>query len=696
MNLSIIKTTHIALLSGILMTSCSVLYAELPAINKSYNSALATTAGDRLVVSTGSSERTFRWTGHGFVTVGIRNLETGKQWANMEPSVAADWSYPGLIPTDAKAKLLSLTAAQSDDEGFTSPHLEVIAEIHYPAQALTLKQTIWAYPGAHGLRQQLWAKGSLEQDAADANTTPGGRVDYLPVDTSEMQVSSAGYYSDTQHRNLPDTPVLKEENQQSSGKCDWSNLLFVEEGDQALTLIKESHKTVQTYGVDTGLYSFGPQGIENTGWGLNRSDLSPNTYKWIWGSWLITHEAGTDARECAIKQFDRLRFPTNKARDMWIVMCTWGHSLEIPGFGNDGRTYAYEKEILSEMDHVADMGIDMILIDDGWQALAPGSRKDYPQKHKGWYPHPGTYPSGDWSNVTKKAKDLGLRLGLWAAYRISNEEMLWNWERLKPTQIKLDFAKLKTHAALDKIKMKSRNFMLQTDKKCIISWDTTEAAPRYGYYLFREYGNVHFMNRKQKFPDNLLYVPWLALRDFWLLSHYQNLNKWQLVIQNPEVVEKNVGNFSSDAYLHSAAYCTATALMGTPEYMGISRHYSENARKELRVLHSQYKAVRSEIWDSMVYPIGQEPSNKSWTGFQAVHPDGKHGYLTIFRERLNKNKTSKLALRFIHPGTQIKLTNLRTGSISHAVLDANGALEFEIPHAPGFLFLQYDIINSVP
>lgn len=199
------------------------------------------------------------------------------------------------------------------------------------------------------------------------------------------------------------------------------------------------------------------------------------------------------------------------------------------------------------------------------------------------------------------------------------------------------------------------------------------------------------MNRKPSTPGCTLYVPWLALRDFWMLAHYQNLNKWQLVIQNPEVVEKQVGQYASDAWQHTAAYCTATALMGTPEYMGISRHYSENARKELRALHAQYKSVRSEIWESTVYPIGDEPSNKSWTGFQAVNPDGKQGFLTIFRERLNPDKQGSVALRFLKPGTALKLTNLRTGEISDAVLDEESQISLKILNAADFLFMQYTV-----
>lgn len=155
-----IKRVYRFLLISLLMAISGSLCADLPIVKESFGDASATTEGDRLFVTTGSAERAFQWTGHGFVTVGIRNIETGKQWANRQPGVGADWSYPGLIPEDAEAKLLSLVAQPGDDQGFTAKHLEVVAEILYPQQELTLKLTIWVYPGAPGFRQQLWAKGS--------------------------------------------------------------------------------------------------------------------------------------------------------------------------------------------------------------------------------------------------------------------------------------------------------------------------------------------------------------------------------------------------------------------------------------------------------------------------------------------------------------------------------------------------------
>ena len=70
-------------------------------------------------------------------------------------------------------------------------------------------------------------------------------------------------------------------------------------------------------------------------------------------------------------------------------------------------------------------------------------------------------------------------------------------------QLKLDFARLGSYDLLDEQMQKARAFIKYTDRKCSMSWDVTENAARYGYYWAREYGVVHFMNRKPLNPDNV-------------------------------------------------------------------------------------------------------------------------------------------------------------------------------------------------
>jgi hypothetical protein len=510
-----------------------------------------------------------------------------------------------------------------------------------------------------------------------------GYADFIPVLPNNLNRRYMGYYNDTQHRNKWNTPIYREvlydREKPVSENINWANILSIEEGSEGIMLVKESHKCVNQYGADTGDFLWNKNGVLNTGTSLLPEEISSDKYKWFWGSWTVIYDQGDEGRELALKQFDRYRYPVIIERDMYTVMCTWGHSKNA----RDGRNYATEPEVLKEMNYVAETGIDMLLIDDGWQCSIE-SQGAMPDGSIGWRPHPLTYPNG-WKNIVEKSKKLDLKLGLWGiAQQMPAGDMIWNWQQIKMNQMKLDFARFDTHDKLNNMMDTVRRFILGTNHKCNISWDLTENAARYGYFWAREYGNLHFMNRKPFLPMNVLYVPSLALRDFWLLAKYNNLNKYQLVIQNPEVVDH-----ASDAYLYSPEYCVAMALMGVPEFMAVTRFYSPEARANIKRLLDIYKKYREDIFTSYVFPIGDEPTNASWTGFQSYNPDKKFGYLTLFRELNNKEDKAIFQLRFLK-NQKIRITNLQTGDLRIAETGATGELEVENHQAASFQFLKYE------
>ncbi len=839
---------------------------SLPKLDKKFQDIKVSTDGDRLVVANSQMKRVWKTTGYGLVTESVTNTYSGKVWSNKESKQLCDWSYYGLADDKTKAKLVSLTAQQGNDEGFTSECMEVIAEYSYPSTKTSILYKVWIYPNSSGLRTQAFIKSAgaskvkstntasdekpeirLKQGSIGANfaaakdvdgwyattfvdpktvefhavnldinknykvgvswwdssngggnqrlrfssvdgearATPipkiaipdykgkkelpavtvrnvasginidgsikiyvdkidtkeatiseiwlyeeggecditkltgetkriealaasanqgfglvayldcgvkGGNVsvqasgfaDYLPIKIDGMRRRYMGYYNDTQNRNSWNTPIYREHVYEPSEDkvegVNWASILSVESGDEGVMMVKESHKCVNQYGVDTGEFEWSNGGVVNTGTSLSPKEINGD-YKWFWGSWCILYEGGDDGRELALKSFDRNRFPINLERDMYSVMCTWGHSRNP----RDGRNYAVESEILKELDFVAESGIDMLLIDDGWQ-VSLESKSAHPTPENGWKPYAKNYPKG-WSRVVEKSDALGLRVGLWGiAQNMSSKDMIWNWDRLKMDQLKLDFASFGSHTKLDDMMQIVRRFILHTDHKSSISWDLTENAARYGYYWAREYGNLHFMNRKPFLPLTVTYVPSLSLRDFWQLSKYNNLNKYQLVIQNPEVVVHQ-----SDAYKHSPEYCVATALMGIPEFMAVTRFYSPEARANIKELLGVYKEVREEIFTGYVFPIGDEPSNASWTGFQQYHPERKSGYLTIFRELNNKESVGKFNLRFFKD-CKIRITDLESGKSFDTKLGANGEFEFEIETPASYRFLRYEVL----
>ncbi|MBT7303937.1 MAG: hypothetical protein HN849_30675, partial [Victivallales bacterium] len=122
-------------------------------LRETFGTSTARLCDGALTIGTGKMERTWRWTGDGFSSVALRDLSSGAEWAG--DAANADWRLPGWRDANPPAELVSVTAGEDSDEGFTSPHLAVVAEMLYPAAKLRLRFTVWAYPGAMGLRTQL-------------------------------------------------------------------------------------------------------------------------------------------------------------------------------------------------------------------------------------------------------------------------------------------------------------------------------------------------------------------------------------------------------------------------------------------------------------------------------------------------------------------------------------------------------------
>jgi hypothetical protein len=186
----------------------------------------------------------------------------------------------------------------------------------------------------------------------------------------------------------------------------------------------------------------------------------------------------------------------------------------------------------------------------------------------------------------------------------------------------------------------------------------------------------------------VVYKPYLILRDAWQLSDYLNLNKFQITIQNADRTDPEI----SDAHLHAHDYCLAQTLMGSPIFFQETRYYNKAARDVLRPLISLYKQYRDEMYRGYVFPIGDEPDNKSWSGFQNHNPDSHAGYLMILRQLHNKQKQNAIALKFL-AGKKIRITNLQTKTSRTVKVLQNGKLNFTIDNAPGYLFLKYTVAN---
>lgn len=512
--------------------------------------------------------------------------------------------------------------------------------------------------------------------SADESLSPG-RVDYIPVDPSWMSRTYAGYYNDTQHRNKRETPLLEEETLTNAFTDEeinkWANLLLIQNGDEALWIVKESHKCVNQYGIDTGEFISDKEGISVTGTSLRPDDILPDRYRQAWGTWTILCSGNRASQELALKRFERSRYPVNHDTDVYLISNAWGSGR--------GANATYEDSILIEIQSKKALGIDVQQIDDGY--FYPGTKRPVPEKCT-YRAHPSKYPDG-FQNVRREARENGISLGLWfPAMPVSLEDMIENYDEGGFKYYKLDFTDFRSYSDMEDMIRKIRAFEKHTDYTAKVNWDVTENATRFGYFWAKEYGCVFLENRRHDRPVNVIYEPYLVLRDLWHLAKYCNLNKFQGTIQNKDMVDPSM----SDARKYSHGYTVAIALMSTPLFFQETHFLSEGAISEISEILKSYKNIRHSLYDCFVFPIGNEPDNASWTGFQAHHPTEHIGYLNLFREIDNSNETQTLRLNFLE-NKEITFVDILNGVETVSQADENGNIEFRLSRPGEFKMLKY-------
>lgn len=627
--------------------------------------------GRVLSVTTGRIERRWAVTAAGLKTLSVEDPTRGIRFALSGNSSGSDWNLAGFVAECAPGRLETVDSRVGDDEGFTSRHLEVDAVFSYPG-GLRVRYAVWAYPNARGLRTQLWLRGR----ASGLGGPGAARVDWVPAGGEGARWRYFGYDNDTQHRNDWDKPILREEVREAGAAVDWASGAAIERAGAGLLLVKESQKCVNQPGAETGGFLSEEGGLADTGLRLKPADLRPDRERWAWATWCVLYDGSDADRELALKSFYAIRYPIVPQRDVYSGANTFGSG------GSSGvvsLAMAHEDQVLPEIDSVAELGIDRLQIDAGWSDLGG------PKTTKAWRPDPRIYPEG-WKRIVTRAKERGIGLGLWApSTAIPLADLEWNTDRGGFVDWKLDYARLATADAIDTNIDKVRTFLQSTGHRSQVIWDVTENAPRYGYFWAREYGGVWLANRKPAVPANAVYKPGVLLRDIWQLARYVNLNKVQIAIQNLSLVSPTL----SDARRYNQPYCVAIGLAGIPLFFGTTRAYPPPERAAIKDLLAAWKRHNTDLFASVVFPIGDVPSGHSWTGFQFRHGD-QDGYLLVFREPDSPEAAQVLGLRLV-ANRRLRVEDLRTGQVSAAETDGAGRISLRIARPPDFLFLHYSI-----
>ena len=663
----------------------------------------ATLESDTLRLSNSLIERTFLWNGGDLISLSIKDLKTGRVFANKsaEPSfVVTSETVPA---TDGK---FSTRMVASD--GIHPVHLE--AEVSYSLGTTRILRVFRLYDNCPAIACDNYVCGadtSVEREgdnAADNKNIESAAdmkqkkkrspyLETLSLDGVHWHCRAVEFFDVTDWNNnlVAERDFIPYRRTGYRG-----NLLFARDGrdGNGFFFLKEAPcSSVQLgYPGSDFICEFGNFTV--SGIGASEADLKSSDWVKLYSCVTGVFGEGELSPLRALRAYQKNIREHRPERDEMIMMNTWGDRSQ------DSKVN--EVFCLAELDKAARLGVTHFQIDDGWQegkspnsAVAKGSFRNIWDNPLYWTPAKDKYPHG-LAPVVEKAKELGIELGLWFNPSVQND--FEDWEKDVEAVVKLyreygirvfkiDGLSIPTKKAETNLRKFFDTVLEKTDNQVVFNLDVT-AGRRGGYNMFNEYGNIFLENR---YTDWGNYYPYQTLRNLWQLSRYvpaehlqvEFLNKWRNS-------EKYAGDpFAPSAY--SFDYVFATSMAGQPLAWMEASNLPEEAYG-IAGLVGAYRKVMKDFHKGTVLPIGEEPSGRSWTGFQSVSPDGRSGFVLVYRE-LNERGTAVLDT-WLPENAFVEFTKvLGSGEDFSVTAGRHGAVEFSLPKANGFVMYKYKIVK---
>ena len=177
-----------------------------------------------------------------------------------------------------------------------------------------------------------------------------------------------------------------------------------------------------------------------------------------------------------------------------------------------------------------------------------------------------------------------------------------------------------------------------------------------------------------------------------MLSKYVPAERLQIELLNKW---RNEGKYEGDPFAPSAYgfdYLFATAMAGQPLAWMEASNLPEEAFSVSGLL-SGYREISAEFHSGMIFPIGDEPSGRSWTGFQSILSD-KCGYMLVYRE--DSDDSESLVRTWLPEGLQVSFEPvLGSGEAFSAKTGADGSVRFALPSHNSFAMYRYRIMRSL-
>lgn len=317
--------------------------------------------------------------------------------------------------------------------------------------------------------------------------------------------------------------------------------------------------------------------------------------------------------------------------------CSGLHSMSNTWGDRNGRTRVSDEFLRKEIDSGADLGLDVVQIDDGWQNGIPNTYDEDGCRvfaDDFWELKTSIFSHG-MRAISDYAAEKGVSLGLWFAPESRGVfgKIVRDLDVLKKAYdewgiryYKLDMLQLTTQKHCDRMLVfLDAVFTLGDDVS--VELDVT-ADKRLGYLMSAPYGTIFVENRYTAWSN---YYPHRTLRNLWSLSAFMPTSKFQFELVNPELY---TDAYSKDDPLrpetYDIDYLFASVMLSNPLFWMETQFLSDDCRARLKGIIPIWKEHRAALSEADVRPIGEEPCGTSMTGFFAECTDSH--YAVVFRE----------------------------------------------------------------
>lgn len=659
--------------------------------------------GDTLTMGNGLIERVFRWNGGNLVTLRVVEKRSGRVWTNT--SQAPDFGMaPAGVSGSGRCRVERVDATE-----LHPAWLETTVE--FSTGGLDVRRVYRIYDDAPAILCRTWLRGGADalggaesvnpadrkniESAADMQPLrSGGVLDRFAPGGNHWHVRIVEFRDVTDWNNnlVFETDIIPYRKLGYRG-----NLLFARSGidEGGFFLLKEAPcSDVQlSYGGEDFTAEFGSFAV--VGPGLKPEDLADGRWQQAYGCVLGVFPGGELEALTALRSYQKQLRRLLPGRDEMVMMNTWGDRSQ--------DTKVNEAFCLREIRRAARLGITHFQIDDGWQAgrspnsaLARGSFRNIWDNPDYWTPDSVKYPRG-LQPVVELGRQLGVEVCLWFNPSVQNAYADWEkdaralvglFRRYGIRTFKIDGLAIPDKRSETNLRRLFDRVTEETGGQVVFNLDAT-AGRRGGYHLFNQYGNIFLENR---YTDWGNYYPYWTLRNVWMLSKYVPAERLQIEFLNKW---RNREKYAGDPFApanYDFEYLFATTIVGQPLAWMEATGLPDEALA-IGPTIGRYRQIQHALHRGVILPVGDEPSGRSWTGFQSI--DGDDGFLIIYREATPDAEAS--IRTWLPEGCRIRLTPiLGEGRPGVAKVGRDGCVTVRLDRPNSYALYRYERLGHAP